>query len=241
MIENIQIQQATVEDVDFIIEAIIESEKSSSNMISSCNIFALNENEFKEILKDVLIQDLEGYDYSLSGFLVSKLNGEYVGASGTWLEGVDGTPSGLIKATVFFPYLDRAKIKGINKNTQIIKGLTLPREAGTLQLEHGYVREKFRRQGVFSQMIRHNIKRNLQKYSFTKAQVILFKDNYKSYCANLKVGYEIVEERKVEDPEILKFFPYNAKVLMEFNQEKIEDLINNYQVIEPEHSYSIAC
>ena len=241
MIENLQIRQAGIDDVDFIIEAIIESEKSSSNMISSCNIFALEENEFKEIIRDLLMQDMEGYDYSLSGFLVSELNGEYVGASGSWLEGIDGTPSGLVKATVLFPYLDRAKIKEINKNTQIIKGLTLPRETGTLQLEHGYVREKFRRQGVFTKMIRHNIYRNLSKYSYTKAQVILFKENYKSYNANLKVGYEVVEERKVEAPEILKFFPYSSKVLMEFNRDKIEDLVNSYRYNEPELSYSIAC
>lgn len=243
MIENLQMKQATVEDIDFVIEAIIESEKSGTDVISSCNIFGISEDEFKEILKEALPQNVEGYDYYLSGFLIAESNGEYAGASGSWLEGVNGTPSGILKATILFPYLERTKIKQICKNTQIIKGLTLPREAGTLQLEHGYVREKFRRKGVFVNMVTENIKRNLDKYSFTKAQVILFKDNYKSYYGNLKIGCEVIEERKVDNPEILKFFPYNTKVLMEFNEEKTLSL-SKYpyqQMVENEFAFSVAC
>ena len=41
MIENLNIRQATLDDIDFVLEAIVESEKSGSNVISSCNIFGL--------------------------------------------------------------------------------------------------------------------------------------------------------------------------------------------------------
>ncbi len=221
MISDLSIRQATANDIDFVIEAIIESEKGTSNVVSSCNIFNLPEDRFKEILKDVLNQDIENYDYYLSGFLIAESNGEYIGASGSWIENADGTPSGLIKATVLFPYLDKTKMKEINKNSQIIKNLTFTRKNGTLQLEHGYVREKYRRQGVFSQLVMENIKRNFHKNEFPLSQVVLFKQNYKSYNANLKVGYQVVEEKKVEDPVVLNYFPYNTKVLMEFGQDKI--------------------
>ena len=220
MLEKMIIRKAGINDIDFIIETIIESEKSSSNVISSCNIFALSEEKFKEILVEILKQNVPNYDYYLSGFLIAEVDGKYVGALGSWYEAADETPSGIIKATILFPYLDRTKMKDISKNTKVIKGLTINREPHTLQLEHGYTCEQYRRQGVFSSLIKANIVRNLQKYSkLEKVQGVLFKANYKSYNAHLKIGYKVVEEKHVDDPEVLNFFPFDTKVLMELDKE----------------------
>ncbi len=224
MIEGLSIRQATSDDIDFVIEAIFESEKSGSQMVSSCNVFGISLERFKDILKEVLQQNLNYYDYFLSGFVVAEVNGEYAGALGSWMEAGGGTPSGIIKATILFQHIDKSRIKDINQNTRVIKGITPPREVGTLQLEHGYTKEKFRRQGVFTYMIRENIKRNYAAHPFSKVQGILFKENYKSYNCHLKFGYVVVDERTVDDPEVLKFFPYNTKVLMEFSGEKIASL-----------------
>ncbi len=220
MLENLNIRQATFNDIEFVIEAIIESEKSGTDVISSCRIFGLTEDKFKEVLREVLAQDdIEGYDYCLSGFIIAEKNGEYVGALGSFYENSE-TPSGRIKATILFQYLDKSKMKEISKNSRIIKGITPGREPGCLQLEHGYVREQYRRKGIFLTLIKENIKRNLGMYSFSKVQGILFKDNYKSYNAHLKFGYKVVDERRVNDSEIFNFFPYDTKVLMELNQDK---------------------
>ncbi len=224
MIEELSIRQATVGDIDFVIETIIESEKSGSNVISSCNIFALNELQFKEILKEVLLQNIPNYDYYLSGFLIAEKDGEYIGALGSWFEAPDETPSGIIKATVLFPYLDKLKMKDISKNTKVVKDLSLNRKSKTLQLEHGYTRMPFRRKGVFTRIIKEIILRNGDEYNFEKVQGILFKENYKSFNAHLKLGYKVVEEKHTYNLEILKFFPYSTKVLMELDKEKFENL-----------------
>jgi hypothetical protein len=223
MIDNLIFRKANDDDIEFVIEAIIESEKSGSDMVSSCKIFNFTENEFKNILKEILLQDIPNYDYYLSGFLIAEFNGEKIGTVGSWLEAADGTASGMVKATVLFQYLGAAKFKEINKNTKVIKGLTLNREPGTLQLEHGYTKEKFRRQSIFTNVIKRNIKENLQHHNFSKVQGILFNENYKSFKAHLKLGYNVVEEKKVEDPEILKYFPYNSKVLMELSEENFQN------------------
>ncbi len=223
MIDNLIFRKANDDDIEFVIEAIIESEKSGSDMVSSCKIFNFTENEFKNILKEILLQDIPNYDYYLSGFLIAEFNGEKIGTVGSWLEAADGTASGMVKATVLFQYLGAAKFKEINKNTKVIKGLTLNREPGNLQLEHGYTKEKFRRQGIFTNVIKRNIKENLQHHNFSKVQGILFNENYKSFKAHLKLGYNVVEEKKVEDPEILKYFPYNSKVLMELSEENFQN------------------
>ncbi|MCL5029594.1 MAG: hypothetical protein M1480_11340 [Bacteroidetes bacterium] len=224
MIEGLSIRQATADDLDFVIETIIESEKSNSSIISSCNVFALSEVRFKEILKIVLLQNIPNYDYYLSGFLIAEKDGEYIGALGSWFEAPDETPSGIIKATVLFPYLDKSKMKDISKNTKVIKDLSLNRKSKTLQLEHGYTREPYRRQGVFTNIIREHILWNKVEYNFEKVQGILFKENYKSFNAHLKLGYQVVEEKHTANLDILKFFPYGTKVLMELDKEKFENL-----------------
>ena len=82
MIDNLTVRQATVNDIDFIVETIVESEKSSSEVISSCKIFGLTEEKFKEIIREVLREDVPNYDYYLSGFIIAEKDGEYVGAMG---------------------------------------------------------------------------------------------------------------------------------------------------------------
>ncbi|MHB1688640.1 MAG: hypothetical protein ACYCVH_14900 [Ignavibacteriaceae bacterium] len=227
MLESLSIRQATLDDIDFVIEAIIESEKSSSNMISTCNIFAISEEEFRDILKDVLRQDIENYDYYLSGFLIGEFNGQYTGASGSWLEGAGGLSSGIIKSTVIFSYLKKEILPVIKNNFQIIKDLSISREAGALQIEYVYVREKFRGSGIFSQIVENNIKRNLKKYSFDKIQSVLFKANHRSYSAFSKFGYKVAYEKKSDNLEILNFFSSGSIILMEMDLKNIDHLKNN--------------
>ncbi len=224
MNSNLIIRKATLEDIDFISEVLIEADKSSSQLISTCKIFALAKENYKIILNDILSHDVEYYDYYLSGFLITELNGEYVGASGSWLEGGGGTPSGIIKTTMLLSYLDKANISIIKNNIQIIKDLNLTREIGALQIENVYIREKYRGQGYFSKIISENIKWNLTKYNFSKVQSILFKENFNSYFSFLKFGYKVVEEKKVDNPKILDFYPFNSKLLMELSTEKIAQL-----------------
>jgi hypothetical protein len=220
VIEELNLRQATKDDIDFVIETIIESEKSGSEMISSCQIFGITEKRFKNILREILCENIPDYDYYLSGFLIAEKNGEYVGAIGSWLEAADGTPSGFIKTTILYPFLDWDKMKEISKNASFIKDLTVNRGPGALQLEYEYTRSQFRRQGVLSHLIKESILMNRKKYNrIEKVQVALLKANLKSFDAHIKLGFTIVEEKHVENPEIFKFFPFNTKVLLEINKE----------------------
>ncbi len=226
MIEELNIRHATTDDIDFVIETIFESEKSGSGMISSCKIFGITENRFENILREILCENIPDYDYYLSGFLIAEKNGEYVGAIGSWLEAADGTPSGFVKTTILYPFLDRDKMKEINKNVSLIKELTINRKPGALQLEYEYTRDQFRRQGVLSQLIRESILMNMKRYDrIEKVQVALLKANLKSFDAHIKLGFTIVEEKHTENPEIFKFFPFNTKVLLEINKEDLPRLL----------------
>ncbi len=222
--ENFNLSPAQESDIDFIIEAILESEKSGTQIISTCKVFNISEEEYKNILHEILKENIEDSEYELPGYLIAKQDKEYIGTSGSWIEGLNNISSGLIKSSVLTPYLSKEKINEMNKNLRLISALTLPRENHAFQLEHIYIREKFRKHGIFSILIKENIKRNLSRFPFTKVQTILFKDNACSYYAHLNLGFNEIETKAVQDKAILDFFPYNSKTILELNHNKIINL-----------------
>lgn len=231
MIDGLKIRLAKIKDIDFLVEAVIEAEKSSTDMCSSCNIFSITENEFADILKKVFQENIEGHEYCHQGYLIAEVNNEYAGALGSWIEEKSGYPSGLLKANLLMNFIDKSKLIEVNRKTQIIKGLHFSKAKNSIQLEHGYTREKFRRQGVFSKLIKETIKYNFESNpGVTKVQGVLFKGNYKSYNAHLKLKFRISDEKQVDNPDILKIMPYNSKVMMELNNGEITNLINNSNI-----------
>ncbi len=221
---DLTIRQASTDDIDFVIETIIESEKSGSNVISTCKIFDLTEDEYKNILKEVLLEDEGDFYYYLKGFLIAEDNGEFIGASGSWIEALDGISSGIMKTSIFSSYLNFEKLKKMKKDLSIIDSLSIPREPLTFQLEHIYIKDSFRKRGLFSMLIKENIKRNLARYPFTKVQTIIYKDNTECYFPLLYLGFKVVKKTESKDSEIYKYYPYNSKVLLELYSEKIQKL-----------------
>lgn len=222
--ENLDFRQACKNDIAFIIEAIIASEKSGRDKISTCKIFGLTEEEYKKILSTVLLEDIGDYEYNLPGFLIAENNGEYIGVSGSWIECLDGTSSGIKKSSIFTPYLSGDNKTKFQNNFNIINSLTIIREPMTCQLEYVYIRNKYRKHGIFSALIAENIKRNHKRYPFLKVQTLLYNGNEASYCAHLKFGFEVSETKSNDDINIYNYFPYNSRVLMELPYEKIHSL-----------------
>ncbi|HRI47488.1 MAG TPA: hypothetical protein PK559_10330, partial [Ignavibacteriaceae bacterium] len=62
MIEDVLVRKATINDIPFVIEGIIEAEKSGGNTITTCSIFDLSIEDFKELLTKLLSEDVEDYD-----------------------------------------------------------------------------------------------------------------------------------------------------------------------------------
>ncbi len=224
--DNLVIRQAEEKDIDFIIETIIEADKSGSNVISACNILNVNEKEYKDILKNILNDNIEGQEYGLSGFLVAELDNIPIGALGSWIEGAVGISSYILYSNILLFYLDKGKIPSILEKFKITKELSFRRETGAIQMEYGYVREEFRRRGVYTRLILESIKRYYpENKNIKKAQGICFKDNYKSLNASLKIGFKIIDSKLSENNNIKNIFPYYEKVLLELKQEDFDNAL----------------
>ncbi len=226
-IQNVKIRKAEEKDVDFVIETIIEAEKSGTDKIVSCGLFLLTEDKLREILKEILLKDIEDYEYSLSGFLIAEYKDVSIGALGSWIEELNDLPSSIIKANILIPYLDINNLNIIKNRLRKLNNFGVKREKGAIQLEYGYVIHKFRRKGVFTKLIKENIRKHLNgNLNPNKVETILSKNNYKSFNCYNKLKFDVAFEVKTDDEEILQIFPYNTKVQLIAKGDRLNQIIN---------------
>ena len=213
---SVEIIKPTQVDIDFIIEAIIEADKSNTERISYCNIFNLSLTEFKDILRNILKEDIEGQEFCLSNFLIAKVNGKNAGACCSWIEAIDEIPSYLIKYSLLAQYLDEENIKHSKEIAPFIKGLHIDREKLTLQIESVYVNENFRSLGISSKIINEHFRQNkIKRPDLEKSQLIVAKENDSALNVYKKLGFTVAKELKVDNDKILSILPSNCLVLME--------------------------
>lgn len=226
MLNDITIRKATKNDIEFIIETIIESEKSSSDVIPSCKAFSLTEEEFTTLLRQVLLIDIKNYDYSLDGFFIADYKGEPIGALGSWIEAREENPSSIIKAMVFMDYIDKERIRESYKKTKVTREVHIEREKGVLQLEHGYVKKEFRRKKVFSKILQKITRYYMDEFENSKVQATMFKENYKSFNCYMKYNFDVNEEKTSDNPLLEEIFPYKTRVSVILTKEKFNYLLN---------------
>ncbi|GAB6283342.1 MAG: hypothetical protein STSR0008_21050 [Ignavibacterium sp.] len=227
-IQSVNIRKAEEKDVDFIIETIIEAEKSGTDKIVSCGLFLLTEEELRKILKEILLKDVEDYEYSLTGFLVAEYENNLIGALGSWIEELNEVPSSIIKANILIPYLDIQNLNIIKNRLKKLNNFGIKREKGAIQLEYGYVIPEFRRRNVFTKLIKENIKKHFNGHlNPNKVETILLKDNYKSFNCYQKLKFDVTFETKTDDEELKIIFPYATKVQFAAKGNKLNQIIND--------------
>ena len=81
------IRPATLADVEFIATAIIEAEKSFTNRLGTANYFGISETDYHSYLIEMLKEEVDGCEISLTSFVVAEYEGKSVAACSGWLEG----------------------------------------------------------------------------------------------------------------------------------------------------------
>lgn len=215
MIDDLIIRPALVDDIDFIVESIIESDKSGTNIISACNIFSLREDEYRRALVEILNEDFPNSEYSLSGFLIAVEGDKKIGALCSWVEGIEGLSNSLIKANLLMSFIEKEKLVISGKKLEIMKQMSFERKPNSIQLEYGYVIGSKRRKKVFTQLILSSIKKHLNyDLGFTTVESVLFEENKNSYDAFINLQFKVKQKKFVENRDVYEIFPYNTKVLM---------------------------
>ena len=120
------IRKATLDDVDFLVTTIIEAEKSSTYNLGLANYFEVTEEELRQYLKDILEEDIDGCELSVSSFIVAEYEGQVVSTRGGWLEGhnEDEQPSAVLKSNLIQFHFPMEKVLNAQKKWEIVDAYT---------------------------------------------------------------------------------------------------------------------
>ena len=224
----IEFRRATETDIDFVVQAIIEAEKSGTDRLSYATMFRLGEPEVEEILRNCVMEDIPGQELCLSGFMVALIDGVRSGAVCSWIEGADDIPSSILKANILFHFLDSDRLLNAAENNLLLEQINIPRETGALQIEAVYVSDKFRGLGIASKLILKQIEETIGNgHNVTKIQIQLAATNRAALHSYERLGFKTTVSRKCSDARILKLLPSDTKIMMEVT---VAELMNNGQI-----------
>ena len=204
------IREATLHDIDFIVTAIVEAEKSGSNILSYATVFNLSEAEVREMIRSMLLEEIDGCEFSISCYLIAELNHEPAGTIGAWIETAD-SPSKTIKSNLLGYYLPKASLAYAARESMITSELIIEHVQDALSLVIVYIAPVHRGKHLFGMLTNAHIHRNS---GVRELSIQVMANNEFAIHSYERYGFKKFMNRKCENPEILRFLPFNEKVLL---------------------------
>lgn len=217
--DKLIIRRATINDIDFIVDTIVAAEMSGTDNFGLAKLFDVTEDEMRVYIKEMLEEEVDGCELSISSFIVAEYDGEPVAAFGGWIEGrnEDEMPSALLKANLINYHLPKEKIMASMAKSDIVQPLQIDREEGTYQLEYSYTKPEYRGLGIMNRIINKHIYEYQQvMMGGGKIQVHVFENNPQAIHTYERCGFSISKRyAESNDSRVLNYFPYNVELLME--------------------------
>jgi ribosomal protein S18 acetylase RimI-like enzyme len=206
---------ATANDIPFLVNTIIEAEKSGTDKLTYTTIFGITEQETRKYIAKMLAEGIDGCELSITSFLLAEINGQTVAAIAAWIEGFAGTPSSVIKGNLLSNTLPRSVFKNVQKVSSILRNLHIEYVNNTIQIGLVYVSEGYRGQSLVSLLIDRQLLNLLQfNTKPSAAYVQVFGNNYAAIKAYEKAGFREILNKESSDKDTLRFMPSNTKILM---------------------------
>jgi ribosomal protein S18 acetylase RimI-like enzyme len=211
-------RKATLEDIPFLVDTIIEAEKSGTDKLSYSTVFGLSEADTRKYLADMLGEEVDGCELSVSSFLLAESEGEIAGAIASWIENAEGMPSSVLKGNLLSYTLPAESISKARELSKLLGELHIENTPDTLQLGLVYVSSSFRGKNLVSALINHQIKwAKSVDASINDMFVQVFGNNTPAIRAYEKAGFETILEKTAQNTTIQNYLPSVRKLLMKKN------------------------
>ncbi len=209
---------ATLKDVGFLVETVIQAEKSLMGNCGMANHFGITEQELRGYLAQMFDEEIDGCEFSVSSFIVVEYEGKVVAAMGGWLEGdnEDAMPSSILKSNLIQYVMPKEAILKAQENIPITREFSIERQENTYQLEYTYVLPEHQGQMLIQSLMRQHFSRAMNKGPhIKKIQAHAFEGNKVIVLINKMMGFKITKRLVATNPRILEFYPYDTMVLLE--------------------------
>ncbi len=211
-------RRANVKDAVFISKVIIEAEKSGTDKIGMANVFNLTETELQTYLIQILKEEIDGCEFSVSSFILAEYDNKPVAGVGGWIEeeNEDEQQSAILKSNLISYFFPKENVLLLQKKQELLKDVQIIREPHTHQLEFGFVDENHRGKGLITKLFEEQIRcAKIQNPKIKKSQLQAFENNVKGIRAYERGGYKTILRKESTNSDILKYLPWNVKIVME--------------------------
>jgi len=210
------IRSATHTDIDFIVETIIQAEKSNTNKLGLSTIFNISEENVRKYLVEILQEDIEGCEFSLNSFLVVDTGMRAVAAIAGWKEqdNEDELPSAILKSNLIQFVFPKESIVYAGEMKKTIEKIQIERTINAYQIEYVYVDINYRGNHLATILINEHIKK-AKVLNCDVIEVQVFANNKPAINTYQKLGFTIVRKFVSDNNEIFHLLPYNEKLLMQ--------------------------
>ena len=210
------IRVASSADIDFLAEAIMAAEHSGTEGAGLAMLFDLTSEQAVDLVVRMLEEEIDGCELSVSSFLIACVGTEPVVAVGGWVEGrAEDMPSSLLKSNLIGFTFPKESMEALAGHRGAVRGIQIERERDALQIEYVYVRQEHRGNDLAGQLIKAHIDCTKGDADLRKAQVQVFADNVAAIRSYERLGFTAVRSYRSDDPDTLRYLPWNEKLLME--------------------------
>ena len=210
-----KIRPATIDDINFIVEAIIAAEKGGSNKLSYTSIFGLSENDTAKYLKLMLEEEIDGCELSISSYLIVECGNELAAAIGAWIEGSeDGVSSSTIKGNLLSYTLPMEAFLKAKEISHIVSELSIEYIPDSLCIGIVYVKENYRGKNLVAALLEEQIRKALQNRKKIDVYIQVFGNNIPAIKAYKKLGFKEHIIISSENDKITNYLPSNKKLLL---------------------------
>lgn len=210
-----KIRIAGLNDIAFLVETIIEAEKSGTDKLSYSTVFGLSDIDVRKYLAEMFAQEIDGCELSISSFVVAEYDGIVAAALSAWIEGNTGIPSNVLKGNLLNYTLPKECIARASRANEIIREIHIEYLPNTIQIGAGYVAQDFRGNKLLGLLSTEIIARlHEQKPDVTSVWAQIFSCNIPSLKTYEKIGFSVVTTKESTNNEILRYLPSNIKILL---------------------------
>lgn len=212
---NFTIRLATMADRHFLVDAILESEKSGTDVLSYSTVFGISESAARKYIDEMLQEEIDGCELSVSSFMVAEKDGNLMAAVGAWIEGSEGIPSSILKGNLLSYFLPKECIGKALELNEVVKELYIEFIQQTIHIGIVYVPKEYRGFGLGGQLIEAQIQRfKVSNPSISQSCLHVFGGNKAAIKLYEKLGFKTTLESHSSNRFVLDYFPSGSKFLM---------------------------
>ena len=215
--QEYKIRKAEKKDTSFLINAIIEADKSGKSSSSYCNLLSISEADFFEILVAIFEEELEDVEFGFSSFyVVTDIENNPIASCSVWIEGENGIPSWQQRMMALRSFCKKESIDHMLSLQASIKGFMPERSSSTIQLESVYVAPNYRGQGIVTFLLKYIIDKYVVSDDRAVFEVMTYSNNQSAINLYTKLGFECIEKTLITS-EIVNSI-YSSNVMIKFEK-----------------------